>query len=200
MESRFGALMQSRRSYYEIGGESPVTDQTIREIVEHAVKHTPSPMNSQGSRAVLLLHRNHGDFWDLVMRSIRDVNPGKDLSASEEKVAGFKAGYGTVLFFYDRDVTAQMAEEEPLYKDTFAEWSKQESAMQQFAVWNMLEEAGFGATLQHYNPIVDNYVYERWDISKSWQLNAEMPFGLPTGPPWVGKEFEDIHKRVLVFP
>lgn len=51
--------------------------------------------------------------------------------------------------------------------------------MHQFAVWVMLEDAGFGASLQHYNPLIDEEVAKTWDIPSYWRLIAEMPFGVP---------------------
>lgn len=36
---------------------------------------------------------------------------------------------------------------------------------------------GLGASLQHYNPLIDQEIAERFDIPDSWQLRAEMPFG-----------------------
>lgn len=54
--------------------------------------------------------------------------------------------------------------------------------MLQFAVWTALEDAGFGANLQHYNPIIDNAVRERFSFPKNWRLIAQMPFGKPIGP------------------
>ena len=51
--------------------------------------------------------------------------------------------------------------------------------MHQLAVWTMLEDAGFGASLQHYNPLIDKEVRERWDLPAAWRLFAQMPFGMP---------------------
>lgn len=45
------------------------------------------------------------------------------------------------------------------------------------AVWEALTTEGLGASLQHYNPLIDQQIAERFDIPDSWQLRAEMPFG-----------------------
>ena len=34
-----------------------------------------------------------------------------------------------------------------------------------------------GASLQHYNPIVDEATASEFDIPKTWKLIAQMPFG-----------------------
>ena len=36
-----------------------------------------------------------------------------------------------------------------------------------------------GASLQHYNPLIDNEVREHWGLPGQWQLIAQMPFGIP---------------------
>jgi len=70
--------------------------------------------------------------------------------------------------------------------------------MIQYAIWLMLTEAGFGASLQHYNPIIDDDVKKEWEIPASWRLIAQMPFGVTTQMPGE-KEFADIAKRALLF-
>ena len=44
-----------------------------------------------------------------------------------------------------------------------------------------LEEAGLGASLQHYNPLVDEVVRKHWGVHGNWQLRAQMPFGSNEG-------------------
>ena len=36
--------------------------------------------------------------------------------------------------------------------------------MHQFVIWNMLEDAGMGGSLQHYNPLVDDEVRASWNL------------------------------------
>ena len=45
--------------------------------------------------------------------------------------------------------------------------AQQTSAMHQLAIWTMLEDAGFGASLQHYNPLIDEAVAKQWHINPS---------------------------------
>jgi len=49
--------------------------------------------------------------------------------------------------------------------------------MLQYAIWVALREYGFGANLQHYNPLIDQEVKENFNIPTSWNLIAQMPFG-----------------------
>lgn len=96
---------------------------------------------------------------------------------TENKLASFAAGAGTVLFFEDQDVVKGLQEQFASYADNFPIWSEQSSGIAQFAVWTALADAGIGASLQHYNPVVDAAVAETWDIPASWTLRAQMPFG-----------------------
>ena len=55
----------------------------------------------------------------------------------------------------------------PLYKDNFPIWSLQANGMLEFAVWTSLEAEGLGASLQHYNPLVDDGVKKAWSLPES---------------------------------
>jgi len=70
--------------------------------------------------------------------------------------------------------------------------------MHQYALWVALEEAGFGANLQHYNPIIDQKAAEHWSIPQQWKLRCQLVFGGRAGQPGE-KKFEDVHgKRLFV--
>lgn len=58
--------------------------------------------------------------------------------------------------------------------------------------------AGWGASLQHYNPLIDEVVRETWQISPTWKLVAQIPFGKPAAPP-SDKEFQAIDERVSIY-
>ena len=49
--------------------------------------------------------------------------------------------------------------------------------MHQYALWVALEAEGFGANLQHYNPIVDQRVQNEWNVPQEWALRAQLVFG-----------------------
>ena len=82
-----------------------------------------------------------------------------------------------MLFFEDQEVVQGLQANFPAYADNFPVWAEHTDAMHQYAVWTTLAEAGIGANLQHYNPLIDNAVAEAWDIPASWRLRAEMVFG-----------------------
>ena len=94
-----------------------------------------------------------------------------------EKIAGFDAAHGTVLYFDDTAVTDDLAARFPLYADNFPVWAEQSNGMLQLAVWTALSEAGLGANVQHYNPLIDQAVREEFALPQQWRLIAQMPFG-----------------------
>jgi predicted oxidoreductase (fatty acid repression mutant protein) len=178
MKSAFWDAAKTRRSYYAISKEPVATDERIEEIVGEAVKHVPSAFNSQGARVVILLGEQHDRLWELTKAELRKILPAESLQATEGKIDGaFRSGYGTVLYFEDTQVVKGLQQKFPRYSDNFPVWSNQSSGMLQFAIWTALEVEGFGATLQHYNPVVDEPVKAAWDIQATWKLISQMPFG-----------------------
>lgn len=103
-----------------------------------------------------------------------------------------------MLYYEDTTVVRKLQEQFPTYADNFPIWSEHTSAMHQLAVWTMLEDAGFGASLQHYNPLIDKEVRERWDLPAAWRLIAQMPFGAPGGEPQE-KSFKPWEERIRIF-
>jgi predicted oxidoreductase (fatty acid repression mutant protein) len=70
--------------------------------------------------------------------------------------------------------------------------------MLQLVIWTALENEGLGASLQHYNPIIDEEVKKEWSIPENWKLIAQMPFGKPTAPAGE-KQFNPVEDRVKIF-
>ncbi|MEV5025060.1 nitroreductase family protein [Paenibacillus sp. LPE1-1-1.1] len=194
----FLEAVKSRRSIYGISKESVISDEKIVEIVHEAVLHTPSSFNSQSARVVVLLGENHDKLWDIATNTLRAIVPADQFESTEQKMGSFKSGYGTVLFFEDKNVVDGLMESFPSYAQNFPIWSQHSSGMHQLVVWTALEKEGFGATLQHYNPLIDEEVKKTWSLPDSWQLIAQMPFGKPTAAPGE-KTFQPIEERVKVF-
>jgi uncharacterized protein len=197
MTQDFFKALENRRSIYALAKESPVSDERIQEIVEFAVKYTPSAFNSQSTRVIVLLGDKHDRFWDLTEEQLRAVVPADNFAPTEEKIASFRNGYGTVLFFEDETVVKGLQEQFALYADNFPIWSEQTSGMHQLVVWTALEMEGLGASLQHYNPLVDEAIQKEWDIPSNWKLRGQMPFGKPAMPAG-DKEFQPLEERVKI--
>ena len=65
-------------------------------------------------------------------------------------------------------------------------------------VWTALESLGFGANLQHYNPIVDAPVSKAWSIPSEWRLIAQLVFGSKEGEP-NQKSFKPVEERLKIY-
>jgi predicted oxidoreductase (fatty acid repression mutant protein) len=65
-------------------------------------------------------------------------------------------------------------------------------------VWTALEQDGLGASLQHYNPLIDEAICMTWGISHKWQLKAQLVFGKAVGQPGE-KTFQPLEDRLKVF-
>lgn len=194
----FKKMVENRRSYYAIDKKSPVSDQEIREIIEHAVKYVPSAFNSQSARVVLLLGENHDKLWEITRETLRKIVPADSFASTDAKIDGFKNGYGTIMFFEDQTVIEGLQEQFSLYKDVFPVWSLQSSGMLQYTIWVTIEAAGLGASLQHYNPLIDDEVKAAWNLPEKWRLLAQMPFGTPVSEPG-DKDFLPLDDRFKVF-
>ncbi|MEH0873786.1 nitroreductase family protein [Pectobacterium cacticida] len=177
MSNAFLQSIKARRSIYAIGNTLPVSEDRVIAIVTEAVNESPSSFNSQSSRAVILFGAQHHKLWDIVKQQLQKIVPADAFAATENKLASFAAGAGTVLFFEDTKVIEGLQEKFALYADNFPIWSEQSSGIAQFAVWSALAQEKIGASLQHYNPLIDEDVKAQWDLPASWKLRAQLPFG-----------------------
>ena len=195
----FQEALKNRRTCYNISDKSPVTDGQIKEILSFALLHVPSAFNSQSTRLVLLLGAQHKKLWEITLNILKKITPPAAFAKTEQKINGsFSCGYGTVLFFEDTAVIKGLQDKFQTYKDNFPVWSEHTNAMHQLAVWTMLEDAGLGASLQHYNPLIDEEVKKTWNIDPNWKLRAEMPFGVKTAEP-DPKDFGPLEPRLKIF-
>ncbi|PLR76678.1 nitroreductase [Bacillus sp. V3-13] len=194
----FYSAVKERRSIYGISKNVDISTERIEEIINHAVKYTPSAFNSQSARVVVLLGEHHDKLWDITKEVLRKIVPPENFSPTEEKMDSFKSGYGTVLFFEDQAVIESMQRDFALYKDNFPVWAQQSNGMLQYVIWTALEAEGLGASLQHYNPLIDEEVRGEWKIPDNWKLIAQMPFGAITAPAG-DKDFQPLDERVKIY-
>ena len=178
----FFKILQKRSSRYALTNECPISDKALTALVEQAVKITPSAFNSQGARVVLLLGEKHQQFWQLTKDALKKIVPPEKFAPTQEKITSFAAAYGTILFFEDWPTVEALQQKFPTYKDNFPLWAYQSNGMLELVVWTALAQAGIGASLQHYNPLVDEAVQQAFNIPKTWKLLAQMPFGVSVGP------------------
>ena len=192
-------LAEKRRSIYALSNQLPVSNDEVVKLVEHAILHTPSSFNSQSTRVVVLFSEEHQKLWNITEKTLHAiVGDEEKFKSTKDKIAGFKAGAGTIMFFEDQSVVKSMQENAPLYADKFPIWAHQTNAMHQYVIWTALASIDVGANLQHYNPIIDDKVAEAWNIDKDWTLNAQMVFGAIEQPAG-DKTFKPVEERMKVF-
>ncbi|MDG9948354.1 nitroreductase family protein [Acinetobacter ursingii] len=199
MSNTFLPLLQNRRTIYAIGKNLSQTTKQLTDLIQEAIRQSPSSFNSQSSRAVILLNDEHEKFWSFVKEKLREYATDDAASAkTDAKMDSFAAGVGTVLFFEDQDVIKGLQEQFALYADNFPVWSEHSTAMAQLAVWTALAAENVGASLQHYNPIVDDKVHAEWEVPSSWKLRAQLVFGSIEAPAGE-KSYIDDAARFKVF-
>ena len=183
MAKDFYSAMKERRSIYDITPESEISDERLEKIIKDAVLYAPSAFNCQSARVLLLLGEQHKRIWDFTKEALIKVVDANRWQATEDKISSFAKGYGTVLFFDDDSVVENLQENYPTYKNRFPVWAEQANGILQYIVWVSLQAEGFGASLQHYNPLIDSAVKETWSVPGDWRLIAQMPFGVPINVP-----------------
>jgi uncharacterized protein len=92
----FLEAIKIRRSILSLAKESPISDDRIVMIVNHAIKHAPSPFNVQSCRAIVLFGDEHEKLWDFGMQRSKENNPPEVFQNLEGKINGYKNAYGTV--------------------------------------------------------------------------------------------------------
>jgi len=194
----FLELIKTRRTYYQLNKELPVSTARVEEVIKDTLLYVPSSFNSQSNRIVVLFGADHEKFWDLVSAALKPLVPEANWGATATRMAGFKAGAGTVLFYEDQTVVEKMQATYAIYADKFPIWAMQSDGMLQLALWVALEADGLGANLQHYNPVVDAAVTAEWNIPATWQLNAQLVFGGRAGEAGP-KDFKPIEELYKVF-
>lgn len=169
--------LKKRRTQYALGRNVDIDKDALNKLIQQAIKHTPSSFNSQSSRAVILFGEQSVKFWELAKQALAKIVPAEAFAQTAAKLDSFAAGVGTVLFYEDQNAVKGLQEKFALYADNFPVWSEQSGGMAQFAVWLALADAGIGASLQHYNPLVDDAARAAWNVPASWKLRAQMSFG-----------------------
>lgn len=162
--------LEMRRSYYNIDKNIKVSEKEIEERVQNIIKLIPDAYNIESQRAILVMGEKQNQLWD----KIYDVFNGQ---VDRAKIDGFKNGYGTVLFFTDTKVVKAIQEEIPLYADKFEHFTTQSIGMLEIITWLGLRELGLGASLQHYNPVIDEEVKKMFNVPEHFKLDAQLVFG-----------------------
>ena len=194
--------MALRRSIHALAPESPVSDERILEIVQHAVTHGASPFNVQSACAVILLNNEHEKLWDLAADAASKSLPPSIYESLKPKLAQYRSGYGTVMWFEDQERFSVVEQQlgpaiGPVSRIRCRSGASTRPECTSTAVWMALVAEGFGCNLQHYSPFIDKSVQEQWNIPSHWALKAQLVFGKPVGPPRE-KTVLSLEQRVLI--
>lgn len=187
-----------RRSIYNLGNDQIMSKNDITDLIKHTVKYAPSAFNSQSARITILYGQAYQKFWEITLTAINKVTPPEKIDGSIAKINSFRKGLGTILFFEDTDTIVELQKKHPLYYENFPKWSLQSNGMLQYMVWLALSSHQLGASLQHYNPLIDEDVQSEFNTPNNWQLLAQMPFGSIAAPA-DEKAFLPIDERIKVF-
>lgn len=192
MNSQFNSLAANRRSIYALGDNLSQTPEEIFDLVKQTIKNSPTAFNSQTVRAVVLFGKSSDKVWEIVEDALRKIAKSPDaFEQTKSKIDSFKAGYGTILYFTDTTIVHQLENDYPSYAANFANWAEQGLGGAQQAVWTALAEQGIGASLQHYNPLIDDAIHQVFNLPADWQLRAEMPFGSIKAPAGEKAQLDD---------
>lgn len=193
------SAVANRRTIYNLSNETTISDKRLEELVQKVLLGVPSAFNTQSSRIVVLLGSQHKKLWDIVRAAVAPHVAGDEAkaAATEQKMASFAAGYGSILFFED-SAPYDPLQSFALYKDKFESWRDQTSGMHQMLLWTVLEAEGLGANVQHYNPLIDEGVHKTWNLDPNWKLISQMVIGRPVGDRPQPKEKKPVEGRYRI--
>ncbi|EGP4764996.1 nitroreductase family protein [Enterococcus faecium] len=194
----FTDTLKNRRSIYHLGRNVSLSNEELTALIKEAIKESPTAFNAQSTRAVILFGDAHEKLWEITEEALRPLTPAEAFPNTQNKLAGFKNGYGTVLFFKDTDVVKGLQKQFELYADNFPDWSEQSNGIATANTWVALVDKGLGANLQHYNPVIDEAVAKEWNIPSNWKLRSQLVFGSPETPAGE-KEYMNDADRFRVF-
>lgn len=190
--------LSRRRSIYALGHTRIVTDFCLEDTLKDCLKNCPTPFNSQSARLVLLLNKNHLDFWNLVLQKVTAAAPIGKKDSVKQKINSFAAAYGTILFFEDLSVLEQLQKDFPLYQKNMHDWTYEANGMLQYMIWQALAENEIGASLQHYNELIEDDVKKMLSLPDNWKILSQMPFGSIEKTP-AEKTFLPFENRLMIF-
>ncbi|MFP4478896.1 MAG: nitroreductase family protein [Candidatus Izemoplasmatales bacterium] len=193
----FLKALKERHSQYALSNEIDIEQTELEDFLKEILLYTPSAFNSQSQRMMVLVGEKHEHLWNQLIELMKGIVKPSQFEKTKAKLNGFKAAYGTILFFDDMAIIRDLQEQYPLYKDNFSKWSVEQNGMLQSNVWVGLSTKNIGASLQHYNELIEEYIKEAYDIPQKWELRAQMPFGKIEDPA-KEKEHMDLDQRFIV--
>lgn len=189
--------LSRRRSIYQLNDHLPISEICFMETIESCVKHCPTAFNIQSARLAVLFGKQHKLLWQTVWEALQAVITSKQQEAVKKKIDGFARAAGTILFFEETKSLMALKKQFPQYAKNMRIWTQQANGMLQYMIWQTLAENDVGASLQHYNELIEKKVNALFDLPKTWELVAQMPFGAIESEP-MEKTFLPLNERIRV--
>lgn len=161
----------NRRTIYDLTPKLPqnVSVEDIQAVVQAIIKNTPTALNSQENRAIIVTGKTHKKVWDAVINSIPGENGKKrPISARDE-------AYGCVIFFTEQNTIKKFQKDYPAAASAFPVAASATTGAVQINSWTALETMGLGCHLQHYNDAVRAALGDM--VPESWTVNSQLCFG-----------------------
>ncbi|MDR0554496.1 MAG: nitroreductase family protein [Treponema sp.] len=196
--AQFLDAVKNRRSIYKLGPISGLMVDKVENVIKTAIKHAPSAFNSQSSRVVFLYGAHKERFFDILEEKLKAITGPEGFVKTKAKLDGFRGGVGAALFYEDQSVIKGLQEKFPGYAKMFPLWAEQGHGIAAALAWIALSDFGLGATLQHYNPLIDEQIAAEWKIPDNWVLTAQLIFGSKESEPGE-KTFLDEAERYKSF-
>ena len=190
-------MMSKRHSFYALNNKVSQTKEEITDIIKTLLKLYPSSFNTQSARLLVLYAKEHLKFWQMVESELLKTAPKEKADSIKQRIESFKQGFGTILYFDDCAIVRDLEKKMPLYAENFKIWSHESNAMLQYMIWTAFANNRIGASLQHYNPLINEIARKSYDIPQSWELVAQMPFGSIVETP-LAHTFENIDDKLII--
>lgn len=163
--------ISNRRTIYQLKPELPagISIHDVQATVQTIIKESPTALNSQPNRALILTGDSHKQVWDHVTKSMKaDAGRKRPQSVRDE-------AYGSVIFFTDDSVTEKLQANMPAIKDVFPGCASHATGAAQISTWTALETLGLGVHIQHYNDAVKEALPNK--VPAKWTVVGQLCFG-----------------------
>src|SRR5699024_8867740 len=98
----------------------------IFNLVKTTIQQSPTAIHSQTVRAVVLFGEKSNKVWNIVEANLRKVvDDDEAFKNTQAKIASFRAGFGTILYFTNTPKVHELEEAFTLYNDNSATWEEQ---------------------------------------------------------------------------
>lgn len=194
----YSDILRMRRSIYILNDQLPISQQVVTDRVKEAISLSPTAFMMQDVHAIVITGDNHHKLWDKTVHdTLQKIVPPEPFKRTEIKLQTFSKGAGTILLFRDLAAVEQMKQDYATYANEMDSWSWQDVGIVMVNIWNSLAEAGVGANIQHYNPLIDDEVKATWNVPADYQLVGQMVYGGIVSRPG-DKERKDVNELVQV--